>query len=93
MPWQWVEPEFFLSHRGVKIYHAYKDEYSDISLEFWYSTSSSAGYSYEFDVRDLPGYRSPIEADKMLSHRIVIEAAIDAGILQSEKPFDVDSHA
>lgn len=93
MPLQWVEPELFLSHRGVNIYHAYKDEYSDISLEFWYSTLSCAGCSYEFDVRDLPGYRSHIEVDELLRHRTVIEAAIDAGILQSEQQFDMDSHA
>ena len=92
MPLQWIEPEEFLTYRNVRIFHAYKDELSDIPLQFWYSTSVVAGpgSSYEFDVRDLPDYSLPLGGDEILIHKHVIEAAIDAGLLQSETPV---SHA
>lgn len=95
MPWEWIEPEEFLTHRGVRIFHAYKDELSDIPLEFWYSTSSTAGPGspYEFDVRDLPGYRSRCRADEVSEHERLIKAAIDAALLQSDTPVTLDSHA
>ena len=95
MPWQRIEPEVFLTHRGVRIFHAYKDELSDVPLEFWYSTSSAAepGSPYEFDVRDLPGYRSRYRADEVSKHKRVIKSAIDAGLLQSDAPVTLDSHA
>lgn len=95
MPWKWIEPEAFLTHRGVRIFHAYKDELSDVPLEFWYSTSSTAGPGspYEFDVRDLPGYRSRYRADEVSEHERLIKAAIDTGLLQSDTPVTLDSHA
>lgn len=95
MPWEWIEPEEFLTHRGVQIFHAYKDEFSDVPLEFWYSTSSTAGSGspYEFDVRDLPGYRSRYRADEVSEHERLIKAAIDAGVLHSDTPVRLDRHA
>ena len=95
MPWEWIEPEGFLTHRGVRIFHAYKDELSDVPLEFWYSTCSTAelGSPYEFDVRDLPGYRSRYRADEVSEHERVIRAAIDTGLLQSDTPVTLDRNA
>ncbi|MFH1742438.1 MAG: hypothetical protein ABIH23_25825 [bacterium] len=95
MPWEWSEPEEFLTHRGVRISHAYKDDLSDIPLEFWYSTSSTAepGSTYEFDVRDLAGYRSRSRADEFLEHERLIKAAIDAGLLRPDTPARLNSHA
>ena len=95
MTWQWIEPEEFLTHNGVRIFHAYKDELSDIPLEFWYSTSSTAdsGSPYEFDVRDLVGYRSQTGQEEMLEHKRIIKAAIDAGLLQSDIPVLLNKHA
>jgi hypothetical protein len=94
MPWQWVQPEELLTHRGVRIFHAYKDDTSDIPLEFWYSTSSTSepGSVYEFDVRDLAGYRSQNGQDKMSEHKRAIKAAIDAGLLQSDVPVSLGRH-
>jgi hypothetical protein len=84
MPWQWVAPEAFLTYRAVRIVHAYKDELSDVPLEFWYSTSTTAepGSPYEFDVRDLAGYSSQVGEDEVSEHKRVIKAAIDAGLLR-----------
>lgn len=95
MTWQWIEPKEFLTYRGVRIFHAYKDELSDVPLEFWYSTSSTAGPGspYEFDVRDLADYRSRYRADEVSEHERVIKAAIDTGLLQSDMPVTLDSHA
>lgn len=91
MPWQWTEPEKFLSFRGVTVFHTYKDELSDIPLEFWYSTSSTnaLGSPEEFDIRDLPGYRSQDGQGKTAEHERVIKAAIDSGLL----PLTIRSNA
>jgi hypothetical protein len=95
MSLQWIEAEEFLRHNGVRIFHAYKDELSDIPLEFWYSTSSTAesGSHYEFDVRELFGYRSKNDKDNMSEHERVIKAAIDAGLLQSDIPVLLNKYA
>ena len=95
MPWEWIEPEEFLTHCGVRIFHAYKDEFSDVPLEFWYSTSSTAepGSPYEFDVRDLADYRSRCGTEEVSEHERVIKAAIDAGLLKADTPVTSDSHA
>jgi hypothetical protein len=88
MPWEWIEPQEFLMYRGVRIFHAYKDELSEIPLTFWYSTSSTAGPDspYEFDVRDLPGYIERNGKDEIAEHKRVIMAAIDAGLLRADTP-------
>ena len=86
--------ELFFEHRGVKIFHAYKDEFSDIPLDFWYCTSASApaDSTYEFDVRDLPHYAGdPLRASPD-EHATAIKAAIDAGLLRSEAPFGEDAY-
>lgn len=45
----------FIAYQDVTIFHAYKDELSDVPLDHWYSTTDSAlsGSNFEFDVRDL----------------------------------------
>ncbi|MBN1392563.1 MAG: hypothetical protein JW947_07150 [Sedimentisphaerales bacterium] len=88
MSLQWIEPEEFLRHKGIRIFHAYKDEFSDIPLEFWYSTSSTAepGSPCEFDVRELEDYRPQNDTGGKSEHKRVIKAAIDIGLLQSDTP-------
>jgi hypothetical protein len=77
-------PDKFLTHKGLAIFHAYKDEVSDNRLSYWYCTSGDAlpNSVYEFDVRELPNYR---EGDE---HETIICEAIDAGYLESETPPD-----
>lgn len=89
MPVRWVEPEFFMEHRGVRVYHAYKDDDSETPLEFWYLAAT--GKNIEFDVRDLPALDgvtswSWSSADMKVevsagrdAHRRIIRAAINAG--------------
>jgi hypothetical protein len=89
MPYVWKAPEKFLTYRGVNIYHAYKDELSDMPIEFWYSTcrEESPGSPYEFDVRDLPGYRGGCSTADREEDKRVIKAAIAAGLLQQDTPW------
>ena len=88
MPYVWKAPKRFLRYRGVSIYHAYKDELSDSPLEFWYSTCGyeSPGSGCEFDVRDLPGYKSRRPFGDPEHDREVIRAAIQAGLLEADAP-------
>lgn len=77
MPWRtdWVDPEVFLRHKGVTVYHSYKDNTASQPLRYWYTTNpeysetSFSGKSdpYEFDVRMLQfpvaeGGRQVVEA-------------------------------
>ena len=53
MPMQYVEPEMFLVHEGITIYHTYSDDITD-RKEYWYSTDKDEdNEEYIFDVRDL----------------------------------------
>ena len=79
MPFGWIDPEVFLTHGDVTIYHVYKDdEIAQGRREYWYTTDLSGG-DYEdpcsFDVRDLPTFTSK------KSHEQVIIEAIKAGVL------------
>jgi hypothetical protein len=88
--------EEFLEHKGVIIYHAYKereDPVQGVPQEWWYSTSICAGMSeFEFDVRDLPGYR---ELYDKLHHTVldesIIKKAIDAGLLKQDVEPDTEA--
>ncbi len=82
MPLRWCDPEKFLTHNDVTIYHTYKDDLSDVPLEFWYSTcaNASAESEFEFDVRELPLAAQLTDAD----HAVIIRSAIDAGILKQD---------
>ena len=50
MPYRWVEPEVFVEHNDVMIFHCYRHDMADDRLEYWYTTD---GDTEEFDVRDL----------------------------------------
>ena len=89
MPYVWKNAEVFLTCRSVKIFYAYKDELSDVPLDFWYSTCGSepSGSGYEFDVRDLPGYEGKSDFGDRTEHRRVIKSAIVAGLPRADLPF------
>ena len=85
MPLEWKEPEEFLEFDGVKIFHTYKDDLSDIPQSYWYSTcDTDVDSEYEFDVRDLPEYDARRDVGNFDEHRKAIRAAISAGLLESE---------
>lgn len=74
MPQAWVEPELFITHNGVSVYHTYKDGNMDAGrLECHYTTDICEEYSYEFDIRDLPSYQPETE------HAEIIKSAIEMG--------------
>jgi len=70
-----VDREVCLTHNGVTVYHAYKDDWIDSRLTYWFALSPE-GEADEFDVRNLAVEQSDdIEA--------VLKAAIDAGLLKN----------
>ncbi|MBA9846557.1 hypothetical protein DEE93_16540 [Ralstonia pickettii] len=49
----WVEPEVFLTHGNVTVYHTYRDDdVAQGTQTFWYTTSSTSDDEH-FDVRDV----------------------------------------
>lgn len=49
----WVDPEVFLVHKGITVYHTYNDnDFGQGRLTYWFTTN---GFSDEdsFDVREL----------------------------------------
>lgn len=85
MPYGWIEPDVFLTHNGVTVYRAYKDEQYDRPMSSWYMVSAddvpdlprtaplAEALYVEFDVRSLPGVRD--------GHAERIKLAIDRGDL------------
>lgn len=87
MPMEWVEPELFLEHKGVEVYHIYKDDDAGNGPRtYWYGTSMAASDcgSDNFDVRELPMWKalSGKLGDEMEAIRATIIAAIDSGDLK-----------
>ena len=84
MPYGWVEPEVFVEHSGVKVFHIYKNDFVDEGRrECWFTTDVCGGDSDDpcaFDVRDL----STFEAGKPYAQ--AVREAIDKGELKQEKP-------
>jgi len=80
MPMQWVEPELFFEHDGIRVYHAYKEGDWQNRLSYHYTLDPCDEEGGVFDVRTLPGYEE--EAD----HRRLIATAIDSGWLVDFMP-------
>lgn len=95
MPYKtiWVEPEVFLEHNGVTVYHTYKDDDIEEGARCYWFTLQELGGEYEgaFDVRDL-------DTDKLLANhpthnsgpggdarRAVLRNAIDKGLLACQR--------
>lgn len=66
----WVEPELFLEHGGVQVFHTYKDDDMDQGTNHYYFTlNSGCGVEeracddepcqHGFDVRQLPTWHLP----------------------------------
>jgi len=80
---EWVEPDLFLEHKGVKIFHAYKDGAYDQPLTMWYAVEDEYDSDgIEFDVRDLPTAKGKgLNNGNRKKIASAIRAAIDAGML------------
>lgn len=78
MPYDWVEPEVFVTYKGVTVYHVYKNDYvQEGRRAHWFTTDigGSEDGDYCFDVRALDTYRPGI------SYKTIIRDAIDNGLL------------
>ena len=56
MPYKtiWVEPEVFLEHSGVTVYHTYKDDDIEQGASwYWFRLDQEENDEGEFDIRDL----------------------------------------
>lgn len=86
----WVKPEVFMVHKGIKVYHTYKnDEAGQGSLRYWYTTNGEemddAEDPFEFDVRCLDTWTADLskleyygdEETKAIINAIA--AALDSG--------------
>lgn len=50
---EWADPELFLEHNGVKVYHTYKDDDVDQrQMDYWFTMRCHDDEEH-FDVRDL----------------------------------------
>lgn len=73
MPYVWTEPELALEHRGVSVYHVYRNEFMDSGRrEYWYTTDVTENQG-GFDIRDLDCYKEG------LKHEDVLKLAIEGG--------------
>lgn len=97
MPYRtdWVDPEVFMVHNGVTIWHVYKNDDIEQGPRIYsyafspQGTDDGDGSEFTFDVRDLPGGLD-IEtyggnSDDM---KRMIAAAIDAGSITNPKEGD-----
>ena len=97
MPWttEWVDPETFLTHKGVTVYHTYDgDDFAQGRRTFWFTLHPNcgeeecncAGATSEcrnvFDVRELLAWsrRANARAED-LRIRAAIISSIDMGLL------------
>jgi hypothetical protein len=88
MPTGYYEPEEFMEHNGVTIYHAYKDGDMDRRLTYWYNASGSEEPEYEFDIRELPGGCNLDQSSGLVAEesiKAVIRAALDAGLIKLDQ--------
>lgn len=92
MPWRWIEPEKFVAHGEVTVYHVYKGGQPAF---YWYTTNPTdddmnsplgGEESGQFDVRELP--KSPRETPALSVnglHRTRICHAIRHGFLPERR--------
>nr|VFK63247.1 MAG: Restriction endonuclease NotI [Candidatus Kentron sp. UNK]VFK70778.1 MAG: Restriction endonuclease NotI [Candidatus Kentron sp. UNK] len=80
-----TQPLPFIAYRNVAIFHAYKDEFSDIPLDHWYSTTDSTlpGSNFEFDVRDLRRVMRERFDVRPMEDAALIRRAIDLDLLRA----------
>jgi len=90
--YEWVPNEVFLDHNGILIFHTYKHD-EDIIHTYWYGTASDTRDEDDdtnFDVRDLPGWKSnnsltdhEVTGSEEEAIRATIIAALDRGDLNT----------
>ena len=88
MPFTYSDPEVFLEHNGVTVWHVYKDDDMDQGArDCWYTTEIDGGDSFfhgqngTFDYRELTTEYPDTDNDA----RAAIIAAIESGELPLEE--------
>jgi len=87
MPYRWVPASVFLEHRGVTVYHVYKDDDVEQGVrQYWFGVREDCSDSDDaFDVRLLPN-RSGHDLCTDAGRRAIIREAIDIGTITQEGP-------
>jgi hypothetical protein len=87
MPNRWIEPELFLEHNGVAVYHVYED--GGELYWYWYTTNfadDNVDFPQDetalFDIRDLPS--GELDANDRQTHEAIIRQAIEAGLITGQ---------
>jgi hypothetical protein len=92
MPYEWVDPEVFVEHAGVTVYHIYKNDFAGQGTRTYHfgtgigCSDENPGENGEFDIRNLPG-AAGLDLDDVEVARAFLMAAIDDGHLT---PFEED---
>ena len=93
MPYHWIDPELFLEHAGVAVYHCYDDD-SMVST-YWYTTEitdcnvdAPELEGGQFDVRDFPNLG--LDPNDPNNHPAIIQNAIQEGLLTGEPVVKTD---
>jgi hypothetical protein len=86
MPYEWVDPEMFLEHKGVKVWHCYKD---DVVSGCWFTTDPSDcdtefDNGAQFDAWDLIPKESLRNGWDRDVQRMAIEIAIETSALTQD---------
>ncbi len=87
MPMIWTEPETFFVHRGVSVYHIYKDDDWESGVRtYWFTLDPTAGDNSdeEFDVRALSTHTSDLFIKQ------TIKEALDSGELELPEGVEFD---
>ncbi len=86
MPLAFVPAEPVLTHRGLMVFHVYRDEDINSPRDYWYALypdndpEAAEDDRYEFDVRELPPFEG-WDGHALAHHRTLLRHAIDAGTL------------
>lgn len=87
MPLKWVYPEVAFRHKGVTIFHTYRnDDAGDVS-DNWYTTDQSTLEDSSFDVRDLKrSLKDKLHTN--CNRDDIFRAGIEAGLIKSPEGVD-----
>jgi hypothetical protein len=93
MPYDWIDPELFLEHEGVAVYHCYDDD--GMVSTYWYTTDGTdcnidapLTEAAQFDVRELPTLG--LAVNDPTTHASIIRHATQAGLLTGESAIPSD---
>ena len=86
MPMTWIEPEVLTTHRGVTVYHTYKNDCIEDRMTYWYSTDPMDSEDFCFDVRELP-VPDGVEPE---NHELIIAHALDNDLIDLADDLEVE---